>query len=385
MTPMEARARKRRGRRVLLLVTVLVVGGSALLGRALRTSEDVHRGHRLVLRAGAGRHVGSAGRREHQGRRQGQGRGLGRLGLRSGPPAAQPAGPAASAVHRGLGRRARLAGGVPAGRRRQGRLHRDVQGQRRLVQSDDRQAPLDAQGRPPRSRRAPRSTTAASTSPRSAASCSRCAARDGKRVWRYRVGARTESSPLLVDGTLYFGAEDGTLTALDARNGHRRWRVQRRRPDQGLARLQRRPARRRLLRRPRLRLQRPHGHAALAHRGPRHATAGSGRAASTPRRRSRTAASTSARPTAACTRSWPRPARSRGASRPAATSTPGPRPCTRLILFGSYDHKFYALNARTGAQRWRFDAQRAHLGLGDRSSTTSSTSRRSATARSAST
>ena len=41
---MEARARKRRGRRALLLVTVLVVGGSALLGRALRTSEDVHRG-----------------------------------------------------------------------------------------------------------------------------------------------------------------------------------------------------------------------------------------------------------------------------------------------------------------------------------------------------
>ena len=65
------------------------------------------------------------------------------------------------ALLRGLGRRARLAGGVPARRRRQGRLHRDVQGQRRLVQSADRQAPLDAQGPcpardQPGARRAPR-------------------------------------------------------------------------------------------------------------------------------------------------------------------------------------------------------------------------------------
>src|SRR4029077_6062415 len=44
MPPMDARARKRRGRGSLLLITVLVVGGSALLGKALRTSDDVHRG-----------------------------------------------------------------------------------------------------------------------------------------------------------------------------------------------------------------------------------------------------------------------------------------------------------------------------------------------------
>src|SRR3954453_9121377 len=41
---MDARARKRRGRRVLMLITVVVVGGSALLGHALRTTENVHRG-----------------------------------------------------------------------------------------------------------------------------------------------------------------------------------------------------------------------------------------------------------------------------------------------------------------------------------------------------
>ena len=41
---MDSRASWRRGRRALLLVTVIVVGGSALLGHALRTSEDVHRG-----------------------------------------------------------------------------------------------------------------------------------------------------------------------------------------------------------------------------------------------------------------------------------------------------------------------------------------------------
>ena len=43
MTGME-RARKSRPRRVLLLVTVLVVGGSGLLGYALRSPENVHRG-----------------------------------------------------------------------------------------------------------------------------------------------------------------------------------------------------------------------------------------------------------------------------------------------------------------------------------------------------
>src|SRR6478672_10051644 len=41
---MDSRARRGRGRRAMLLATVMVVGGSALLGYALRSPEDVHRG-----------------------------------------------------------------------------------------------------------------------------------------------------------------------------------------------------------------------------------------------------------------------------------------------------------------------------------------------------
>src|SRR4051812_42485566 len=41
---MDARARKRRGRRVLMLIAVVVIGGSALLGHVLRTTENIHRG-----------------------------------------------------------------------------------------------------------------------------------------------------------------------------------------------------------------------------------------------------------------------------------------------------------------------------------------------------
>jgi hypothetical protein len=41
---MDSRATRRRGRRALLIATVVVVGGSALLGYALRSPENVHRG-----------------------------------------------------------------------------------------------------------------------------------------------------------------------------------------------------------------------------------------------------------------------------------------------------------------------------------------------------
>ena len=361
---MEARARKRRGRRALLLVTVLVVGGSALLGRALRTPEDVHRGTVSYFAPEQDATSDPRGRQERCRRRQG-GR-LGGLGLRSGAPAAQPAGPAASAVHRGLGGRTRLADRVPArsstarassSRRSRAASSRSTRG--------PAQAPLDAPGpRPARdepcARRPPRLrvlTGRRRGRPAPHAPASACGA---------TASARAPSPPPCSSTrTLYFGAEDGTLTALDARNGHRRWRVHVGGADQGLARLQRRPARRRLLRRPRLRLQRAHGHAALAHVRSRALRRTAARAASTPRRRSRTGASTSARPTGACTRSWPRRARSRGASRPAATSTRGPRPSIRSILFGSYDHRFYALQRAHGSAALALRLARAHLGLGD--------------------
>jgi outer membrane protein assembly factor BamB len=44
----------------------------------------------------------------------------------------------------------------------------------------------------------------------------------GREKWRYR-GAPIESSPLLAGHTLYFGAWDHRVHAIDARTGHRRW------------------------------------------------------------------------------------------------------------------------------------------------------------------
>src|SRR5213079_2449999 len=46
--------------------------------------------------------------------------------------------------------------------------------------------------------------------------------RTGHTLWRHR-GAPIESSPLLVGHTLYYGAWDNRVHAIDARNGHERW------------------------------------------------------------------------------------------------------------------------------------------------------------------
>ena len=50
-------------------------------------------------------------------------------------------------------------------------------------------------------------------------------AETGKEIWRFRTGA-VESSPLLVDGTLYFGTFDHRLYALDPDTKHVRWSFQ---------------------------------------------------------------------------------------------------------------------------------------------------------------
>jgi outer membrane protein assembly factor BamB len=42
-------------------------------------------------------------------------------------------------------------------------------------------------------------------------------------VWSKDLPSRTESSPLYVGGRIYFGSEDGTVYALDARTGAVRW------------------------------------------------------------------------------------------------------------------------------------------------------------------
>jgi outer membrane protein assembly factor BamB len=46
----------------------------------------------------------------------------------------------------------------------------------------------------------------------------------GKDIWRLRTGA-VESSPLLLDGTLYFGTFDENLYALDAKTKRVRWKL----------------------------------------------------------------------------------------------------------------------------------------------------------------
>jgi outer membrane protein assembly factor BamB len=50
-------------------------------------------------------------------------------------------------------------------------------------------------------------------------------ARTGRMRWRRRIGP-TESSPLVVRGTVYVGDWDGRVWALDARTGRTRWRLQ---------------------------------------------------------------------------------------------------------------------------------------------------------------
>jgi outer membrane protein assembly factor BamB len=48
-------------------------------------------------------------------------------------------------------------------------------------------------------------------------------ARTGKVIWKRLLPGRAESSPLVIDGTVYFGCENDQLFALSTRNGHVRW------------------------------------------------------------------------------------------------------------------------------------------------------------------
>ncbi|HEY5052678.1 MAG TPA: PQQ-binding-like beta-propeller repeat protein [Solirubrobacterales bacterium] len=48
-------------------------------------------------------------------------------------------------------------------------------------------------------------------------------AKTGKILWKHLLPGRAESSPVVIDGTVYFGCEDGNLYALSARNGHVKW------------------------------------------------------------------------------------------------------------------------------------------------------------------
>jgi len=51
-------------------------------------------------------------------------------------------------------------------------------------------------------------------------------AEDGKRLWTRPLPGRSESSPLVHDGTVYFGAESGDLYAVKADNGGDVWHIE---------------------------------------------------------------------------------------------------------------------------------------------------------------
>lgn len=49
-------------------------------------------------------------------------------------------------------------------------------------------------------------------------------AKTGKKLWVRKLGARLESSPLAINGTLYIGTDSTDLLALSARTGNTRWK-----------------------------------------------------------------------------------------------------------------------------------------------------------------
>jgi outer membrane protein assembly factor BamB len=48
-------------------------------------------------------------------------------------------------------------------------------------------------------------------------------AKNGKRIWRKQLPSRAESSPIVVNGNVIFGSEDGTVYAYRAKNGRKVW------------------------------------------------------------------------------------------------------------------------------------------------------------------
>ncbi|HVO55675.1 MAG TPA: PQQ-binding-like beta-propeller repeat protein [Solirubrobacterales bacterium] len=51
-------------------------------------------------------------------------------------------------------------------------------------------------------------------------------AKTGRVLWKRDLPGRAESSPLVIDNTVYFGCESGELFALNTRNGQTRWSTQ---------------------------------------------------------------------------------------------------------------------------------------------------------------
>ena len=229
----------------------------------------------------------------------------------------------------------------------------------------------------------------------------------GKVRWRRKLGALAAASPAYAGGVVYVvllqrtrsgaGADAGRVVALDGKSGRIQLEPAAREPQRVLA------ARRRRARSTSARRTGPStrwtpatapcagasrraapsragsrsptagstsattaaartrsGRATAAWSGARRraaAASGSARATSTPRPRSPTAACTWATRTGACTRSrrasgklaWSHSTGGYVYGSPAVAAVPGGRP---LVYIGSYSGRFYALDARSGAERW---------------------------------
>ena len=58
------------------------------------------------------------------------------------------------------------------------------------------------------------------------------AERSPELVWEFDVGAEIESSPVVSNGIVYFGCNDGYLYALDISDGQVRWKFQKQKGNQ---------------------------------------------------------------------------------------------------------------------------------------------------------
>ncbi len=196
--------------------------------------------------------------------------------------------------------------------------------------------------------------------------------RDGKVLWKRPLPSRTESSPLYLNGTRLLRLRERDDLRAEREDRQDPLDVPGRRGGQGraLARRRQRSTSATTAAASTRSAQRD-GHLVWRTTTERLALRPLQRQLLLDARRSPSAASTSATPTARCTRS-PRPTRasSPGRRAPAPTCTPRPRVAQvpggqPTVYFGSYDGTFYAVDARSGATRWSYQVRREDLRRAD--------------------